>query len=117
MRATVSLRRGVGVLYASRCRIGPGWSCCSPRPRRRLAGLLSHGVDTLARVLEHVLRSAIAPSALPARPGDAYGGLAIVRAMARLFGWDERGCGPSGERFVAEWALPASEGSGRGDAD
>ena len=61
--------------------------------------------------------NAIAPPALPARPGDAYGGLAIVRAMARLFGWDERACGPSGERFIAEWSLPASEGTGRGDAD
>ncbi|HEX3759268.1 MAG TPA: hypothetical protein VHW23_11200, partial [Kofleriaceae bacterium] len=33
--------------------------------RRRLAGLLSHGVDTLARVLEHVLRGD--------EPGDARG--------------------------------------------
>jgi hypothetical protein len=31
--------------------------------RRRLAGLLSHGVDTLARVLEHALRQ---PDAMPA---------------------------------------------------
>ena len=73
--------------------------------------------DRVRKLLVLTVDNAIAPSALPARPGDAYGGLAIVRAMARLFGWDERSCGPSGERFVAEWALPASEGSGRGDAD
>jgi hypothetical protein len=73
--------------------------------------------DRVRKQLVLTVDNAIAPSALPARPGDAYGGLAIVRAMARLFGWDERGCGPSGERFVAEWSLPASEGTGRGDAD
>jgi len=38
-------------------------------------------------------------------------------AMARLFGWDELACGPSGELFVAQWSMPASERSGRGDAD
>jgi len=73
--------------------------------------------DRVRKQLVLTVDNAIAPSVLPARPGDAYGGLAIVRAMARLFGWDERACGPSGERFVAEWALPASERSGRGDAD
>jgi hypothetical protein len=73
--------------------------------------------DRVRKQLVLTVDNAIAPSVLPARPGDAYGGLAIVRAMARLFGWDERACGPSGERFVAEWSLPASEGTGRGDAD
>jgi len=73
--------------------------------------------DRVRKQLVLTVDNAIAPSALPARPGDAYGGLAIVRAMARLFGWDEQACGPSGERFVARWSLPASEGSARGDAD
>ena len=72
--------------------------------------------DRVRKQLVLTVDNAISPPA-PARPGDACGGLAIVRAMARLFGWDERACSPSGERFVAEWSLPASEGSGRGDAD
>jgi hypothetical protein len=37
--------------------------------------------------------------------------------MARLFAWDEVACGPSGDRFIARWAIPASETGGRGDAD
>ena len=72
--------------------------------------------DRVRKQLVLTVDNAVAP-ALPARAGDAYGGLAIVRAMARLFGWAERACGPAGDRFIAEWALPASEGSGRGDAD
>jgi two-component sensor histidine kinase len=71
----------------------------------------------LTLTVDNAVDNAIDPSPGPARPGDAYGGLAIVRAMARLFGWDERVCGPSGERFVAQWSLPASESSARGDAD
>src|SRR5262249_49932971 len=51
------------------------------------------------------------------RPGDAYGGLSIVRAMARLFEWTEIACGPSGDRFIAQWSLPASGSGVRGDAD
>jgi two-component sensor histidine kinase len=81
------------------------------RPRVEIRG------DRVRKQLTLVVDNAIEPLARPASRGDAYGGLAIVRAMARLFGWDERACGPSGERFVAAWALPASEGSGRGDAD
>jgi two-component sensor histidine kinase len=73
--------------------------------------------DRVRKQFVLTIDNALAPPARPARPGDAYGGLAIVRAMARLFGWDERTCGPSGERFVAAWSLPASEGSGRCDAD
>lgn len=49
--------------------------------------------------------------------GLFVGELAIVRAMARLFGWQELACGASGERFVAQWSMPASERGGRGDAD
>jgi hypothetical protein len=37
--------------------------------------------------------------------------------MARLFEWQEIACGPSTDRFVAEWSMPASEGVARGDAD
>jgi two-component sensor histidine kinase len=73
--------------------------------------------DRVRKQLTLTVDNAIDPSPAPARAGDAYGGLAIVRAMARLFGWAELACGPSGDRFVAQWALPASESSARGDAD
>jgi hypothetical protein len=52
----------------------------------------------------------------PRRSGG-YGGLPIVRAMARLFEWDEVACGPAGASFVAQWSMPASESGGRGDAE
>jgi hypothetical protein len=55
----------------------------------------------------------------PTGRGDAYGGLAIVRAMARLFEWREVACGPAGaagDRFIASWSMPASE-TGARDAD
>jgi hypothetical protein len=49
--------------------------------------------------------------------GGAYGGLAIVRAMARLFEWQEIACGPSDGHFVAQWLIPMSESGRNGDAD
>lgn len=81
------------------------------RPRVRIS------CDRVRKELTLLVDNALEPSGRPAGDGDAYGGLAIVRAMARLFEWTEVACGPSGERFVAEWSMPASEGGGRGDAD
>jgi PAS domain-containing protein len=72
--------------------------------------------DRVRKELVLLVDNAIEPSATPAR-ADAYGGLAIVRAMARLFEWTEVACGPSGDRFVAQWSMPASEAGERGDAD
>ena len=73
--------------------------------------------DRVRKELTLVVENAIDPAA-PAGRGDAYGGLAIVRAMARLFEWREVACGPdaAGDRFVASWAMPASE-TGARDAD
>lgn len=48
--------------------------------------------------------------------GDPYGGLEIVRVMARLFGWTlvlERHAGA----FVAAWSAPASDRGASGQAD
>jgi two-component sensor histidine kinase len=72
--------------------------------------------DRIRKELTLTVHNAIDPAAA-ARPGDAYGGLSILRAMARLFEWREIACGPSGDRFIAQWSMPASEGRGRGDAD
>jgi len=85
----------------------------STRPRVRIT------CDRVRKELTLVVDNAIEPPGHPraAAPGDGYGGLSIVRAMARLFEWRELACGPDGERFVARWSLPASEGGRRGDPD
>lgn len=80
------------------------------RPRVQIA------CDRVRKELTLLVENAIDPSRAAGR-GDAYGGLPIVRAMARLFEWREIACGPAGERFVAQWSIPASEGGARGDAD
>ena len=73
--------------------------------------------DRVRKELTLLVENTIEPSPDLAGPGDAYGGLQILRAMARLFEWSEIACGPSGERFVAQWSMPASERGGRDDAD
>jgi hypothetical protein len=80
------------------------------RPRVRIT------CDRVRKELTLRVENAIEPSNA-AGQADAYGGLSIVRAMARLFEWTELACGPSGDTFVAAWSFPASESGGRGDAD
>ena len=72
--------------------------------------------DRVRKELTLRIDNAMDPSRPPGQ-GSTYGGLAILRAMARLFEWREIACGPSGDRFVAAWTLPACEGGGAGDAD
>jgi two-component sensor histidine kinase len=72
--------------------------------------------DRVRKELTLAVDNAIDDSAAASR-GDAYGGLAIIRAMARLFEWREIACGPAGDRFVAQWSMPASETGACGDAD
>jgi PAS domain-containing protein len=83
----------------------------STQPRVRI------DCDRVRKELTLRIENAIEPSRLPAGAGDGYGGLSIVRAMARLFGWDEITCGAMGEVFVAAWSMPAIERGGRGEAD
>lgn len=87
----------------------------STQPRVRIS------CDRVRKELTLLVENAIEPATTPAAQDGGsrggYGGLPIVRAMARLFEWDERACGPSGDRFVAQWSIPASERGGRGDAD
>jgi hypothetical protein len=49
--------------------------------------------------------------------GDAYGGLSILRALARLFEWRDLTFARSAGRFVAEWRVPASVKGPAGQAD
>ena len=83
----------------------------STRPRVQIR------CDRVRKELTLVIDNAIDPAAAPVGEGDAYGGLRIVRAMARLFEWQEVACGPAGDRFLTEWTIPASESAARGDAD
>ena len=46
---------------------------------------------------------------------DPYGGLAIVRAMARLFGWQAFSIEAPGGQFVVKWAMPSGTHSRTAD--
>jgi hypothetical protein len=83
----------------------------STRPRVQIT------CDRVRKELTLLVDNAIDPAAAPAGQGGGYGGLSIVRAMARLFEWSELACGPAGDRFVARWSIPASERDAHGDAD
>ena len=48
--------------------------------------------------------------------GEAYGGLEMVRVMARLFGWTLT-LEWQGDSFVASWSAPASDRGSSGQAD
>jgi PAS domain-containing protein len=99
----------LGELITNAVRHGRSASCprvqiTCDRVRKELTLLVDNAIDE---------RSEIAGGGV----ADAYGGLSIVRAMARLFEWTELACGPSGDRFVARWSMPASEAGALGDAD
>lgn len=46
---------------------------------------------------------------------DPYGGLSIVRAMARLFGWTGFGIQVTDGNFVVKWTMPSGTQSGTAD--
>lgn len=49
--------------------------------------------------------------------GDAYGGLSILRALARLFDWRDLTFTRAEGRFVVAWSVPASAQASGDDAD
>lgn len=49
--------------------------------------------------------------------GETYGGVSILRALARLFEWRELKFDQTGGLFVASWRVPVSERSVAGQAD
>ena len=71
--------------------------------------------DRVRRDVQFTLSNAAEPGeGVPS--GEAYGGLEIVRVMARLFGWPlvlER----TADRFVASWSAPASDRGTSGQPD
>ncbi len=62
--------------------------------------------------VENDTREAHAPTV-----GDAYGGLSILRALARLFEWRDLTFTSTGATFVVEWRVPASVRDLAGRAD
>jgi PAS domain-containing protein len=48
------------------------------------------------------------PAGRPAQ-GETYGGLSIMRALARLFEWRDLAFERRGDEFVASWRVPVSE--------
>jgi hypothetical protein len=60
--------------------------------------------------------NAVSASAAGPRTGDAYGGLAILKAMARLLEWRELRFDAGRERFEVSWRVQAGERR-QGDAD
>jgi hypothetical protein len=56
-----------------------------------------------------------APVAQPR--GEAYGGMAILNRLGRLFEWRDMTFASADGRFVAEWRAPASERGSAGQAD
>ncbi len=73
--------------------------------------------DRVRRELVLRVENAVVDDA-PAPRGEAYGGLSIVRAMARLFGWEMVHLETMGGRtFVAEWRVPAFDRGAAGQAD
>jgi hypothetical protein len=49
--------------------------------------------------------------------GEPYGGLAILRAMARLFDWPDLTFQPAGDRFIVRWRVPVSDRGSAGQPD
>jgi hypothetical protein len=49
--------------------------------------------------------------------GEAYGGMAILNRLGRLFEWRDMTFGFAGGKFVAEWRAPVSERGPAGQAD
>jgi PAS domain-containing protein len=49
--------------------------------------------------------------------GGAYGGLALMRGMARLFGWREFSAAPQHSTFVVSWRVPLARRDQQGRPD
>jgi PAS domain-containing protein len=75
-----------------------------------------HG-DRVRREFAFRVQNAIA-GARPSSRGEAYGGLAILQAMARLFDWRDFAAEADADgRFVVRWRVAASERGAAGDPD
>jgi hypothetical protein len=72
--------------------------------------------DPVRQELAAVVENATGPSAAPAQ-GESYGGLSILRTMARLFGWRDLVVAAGDGRFVVSWRAPLTRRDPSGQAD
>jgi len=72
--------------------------------------------DRVRKELVFTVANAVSASAAGPRTGDAYGGLAILKAMARLLEWRELRFDAGANRFEVSWRVQAGERR-QGDAD
>jgi len=73
--------------------------------------------DPVRREIVFRVENATASPSGHAPRGDAYGGLSILRALARLFEWHDLTFTQAEGRFVATWRVPASVRAREGEAD
>ena len=64
------------------------------------------GCDRIRNELSFVVRNETRDS--KPREGSRYGGLALLRGMARLFGWREFTANHTGRHFIVSWRAPMS---------
>ena len=77
---------------------------------RRVPGSMPRaivGVDRVRKELTFVIENDMRPGSPTEPRSESYGGLSIVRAMARLFGWSDLVCRADNGRFVVSWRVPA----------
>jgi hypothetical protein len=77
---------------------------------------LSISCDRVRGELVCLLENAAPPDAASFDRADAYGGMSMVRAMARLFEWQDLAWRQDGDRVGVTWAMPFGTRR-RGEAD
>ena len=73
--------------------------------------------DAVRREITFRVENATRADAGPPPQGEAYGGLSILRALARLFDWRDLTFDTKSGRFVVEWRVPARVRGPAGKAD
>jgi PAS domain-containing protein len=74
--------------------------------------------DAVRREITFRVENATARDAAPGAPrGEVYGGLSILRALARLFDWRDLTFETKAGKFVVEWRVPATVRGPAGKAD
>ena len=72
--------------------------------------------DRVRRDVHATVENDLAPAAA-VDGGEAYGGIAIMTTIARLFGWRDVAIGRVDRRFVVSWRMPASVRGQAGEAE
>jgi|SRR5579864_3234986 len=73
--------------------------------------------DPVRREIVFRVENATASQSGSEPKGDAYGGVSILRALARLFEWHDLAFTQAEGRFVVTWRVPASVRAPEGQAD